>query len=103
MIEKLAANPRHKNIVAILRHGWLGNVYFFDMERCVFTLESFIRRGFRTILGERRYLSLTMEAESLGTLNMWEIVRQITSGLNFIHGIGEIHRDLKPTNGTIIS
>lgn len=30
---------------------------------------------------------------------IWNIMKQIASGLKFIHANGEAHRDLKPSNG----
>jgi hypothetical protein len=32
-------------------------------------------------------------------LTMWTIMRQVTSGLEHIHRLREVHRDLKPHNG----
>ena len=32
--------------------------------------------------------------------HIWNIMKQIASGLTFIHANGEAHRDLKPSNGT---
>ena len=33
---------------------------------------------------------------------IWNIMRQITSGVTFIHRNEEIHRDLKPKNSIIL-
>ena len=35
--------------------------------------------------------------------HIWDIVKDIALGLAFLHGIGEVHRDLKPRNGNIIT
>ena len=32
-------------------------------------------------------------------LNVWDVMEQISSGLEFIHSKGEVHRDMKPRNG----
>jgi serine/threonine protein kinase len=31
---------------------------------------------------------------------VWKIMLEIARGIDFIHGHDQIHRDLKPTNGT---
>jgi serine/threonine protein kinase len=31
---------------------------------------------------------------------IWGIMKQIASGVDFIHQHGQVHRDLKPANGT---
>jgi serine/threonine protein kinase len=33
--------------------------------------------------------------------HIWNIMKQIASGLKFIHEKGEAHRDLKPSNGNL--
>src|SRR5271169_4909679 len=89
----------HENIIPILKHGWVekNRTYFFDMERCPMTLESFICYEFKSILGLSRYF--TRSSGNLAILNFPVIVEQITKGLKFIHDMGEIYRDLKPSNG----
>jgi len=34
-------------------------------------------------------------------IQVWNIVNQITSGVEFIHKHEEVHRDLKPSNGML--
>ena len=96
---KFAVTGGHKHIIPVLKHGWVeeNRTYFFDMERCPLTLQSFICYEFRNVIGLQRYFSPT--SENLGILTFWEIVRHITNGLQFIHDMEEIHRDLKPSNG----
>jgi hypothetical protein len=96
---KFATTGGHKNIIPILNHGWLeeNRTYFFDMERCPLTLESFIVHDFRSVLGLPLYFSQNLAI--LDALGFWTIVEHIAKGLNFIHGLGEVHRDLKPSNG----
>lgn len=38
---------------------------------------------------------------TLECLSLWGIIKQITSGLAFIHSQGKLHRDLNPRNGTL--
>ena len=96
---KFATTGGHENIIHVLNHGWLeeNRSYFFDMERCALTLESFIYHNFRIFLGLPPYFGQNLA--SLDILRFWVIVEHITKGLNFIHELGEVHRDLKPSNG----
>lgn len=90
-IDKLC-KQRHENIVAVLCHGWLNSsYYFFDMELCSINLEQYVSG---TEGG-----SLFQKYDSQKVV---DIITQITSGLDFIHFQAEVHRDLKPRNGTIL-
>ena len=37
-----------------------------------------------------------------GIWNTWDVMEQITSGVEFIHNRGHVHRDIKPRNGTYL-
>lgn len=90
-------------MIAILNHGWLNTdqYYYFDMELCIMNLENFIEADFRTI-SESQYLNPDcIEGNLPRCLNMWTIARHIACGLEHIHHHRELHRDLKPRNGTI--
>ena len=54
-------------------------IHYIDMEPCSLDLEAYIR-------GE----------EFDGEKNIWKIMMQIASAVNFVHGCGIIVRDLKP-------
>lgn len=107
MIEKLCKGGGHPNIVVVLKHGWLNlnENYFVDMELCAINLEDYIRKDFKTVLGLSQYLDPLSATDEVGgwmsCLTLWGIMRQITSGLEFIHNHRELHRDLKPRNGKI--
>ena len=107
VIEKLCKDGTHPNIIVVLKHGWLNDDqrYFFDMEFCPINLDQFIINDFKTVLGLSEFLNpkSTTESDDLACLTLWNIMRHITSGLKFIHGHGELHRDLKPRNGNFIS
>lgn len=86
------------NIVQVLGRGELSPMpyYFIDMELCNFNLDTYFRylRNVRNGNNDSKY-SLEME-------NMkppLEILKDITSGVFFIHEQEEVHRDLKPQNG----
>ena len=100
---KLTASGRHVNIVEVIRQGWLqeNSSYFFDMERCVMTLDAFIHHNIATHLSFAEFVSFGFEppTQIREVLSLWAIVRDIASGLCFIHSLQEIHRDLKPKNG----
>lgn len=101
IVSKLMATGGHQNIVRILRHGWLEQncSYYFDMERCPLTLEAFIRFRFREVLGLQQFFGVHGASDPQGVFGMWHIIIDATSGLDFIHNLNEVHRDLKPGNG----
>jgi serine/threonine protein kinase len=110
-IKKLCGSGSHINIVEVTRLGELphSHYYFVDMELCALTLENYI---YGTSTGQVRG-SLTPELSlprfiqdapaSIKSLQIWNIMRQIASGVKFIHSHGEVHRDLKPSNGIILN
>jgi serine/threonine protein kinase len=83
---------------------------YIDMELCDFDLDAAIQN--RQLLsttksdapppndvsGNRFGDMLSREEELECMMNM---VHDVTSGLVFMHGLGEVHRDLKPHNGTL--
>src|SRR5271169_4827862 len=81
----------HKNVITVMKHGWLSSsddsissLYYIDMELCDENLDRYMKRA-RVSVG-------------LGQLEIWDIMLQITNGVAFIHGLDEVHRDLKPKN-----
>jgi serine/threonine protein kinase len=102
VVRKFEITGSHENIVSVLKHGWLEEnlTYFFDMERCALTLDAFIRFKFRERLGLAQFFSMQTSAlDNLDILSFWSIVNDVTNGLNYIHQLNEIHRDMKPSNG----
>jgi serine/threonine protein kinase len=87
-ISKLCAPGAHRNIVAVFRQGIVVDttMFYYDMELCEGTLEEFIELN-------------CSDGKRIGMSQMWNIMTHIASGIGYIHGHGEVHRDLKPRNG----
>ena len=88
----------HAHIVQVLHHGWLLNewAYSIDMELCDVTLENYI--GGSNINGLVPWLQFGAKEKPQHVLN---ITDQIVNGLIHIHGHGQVHRDLHPSNSNL--
>ena len=101
-IERLSTHGNHINLVAILDHGRIAGFYYIDMEICNGNLEDYIQ-GIRSDRFEAALNPLFSDKgiRQIGEIaTIWDIMEQIACGLCFIHGCREVHRDLKPRNGT---
>lgn len=78
---KLLAALDHPNIVRLITVDQVGQVLFVVME----FIDGFDLRAL-------------LEKESLSLEKVIGITKQILSALDYAHGIGVVHRDLKPTN-----
>ena len=80
-----------ENIVYVFRHNWLPGTpfYFFDMDRFDLTLEQYTRKA------QDNYRTWTSKRQT----DVLRIIIDIVRGLDFIHSLGFVHRDLKPNNG----
>jgi len=98
---KLSGFP---NVVSVFDWGNLhGSPYFFlDMELCDLNLEHFILRQWPSGLVDLvpSFTRVEMQDPSFRLVQIWEIMRDISAGVAYIHDCGEVHRDLKPRNGT---
>ena len=112
-ISKIRASGGHQNIVDVLHHGWLptfSSYYFMDMEFCDKNLDDYIQS-----LAQHSRLPIHL----LGTLcndeypqpraffrSIMDLVfgvgMDIILGLEFLHCLKEVHRDLKPQNGSLL-
>jgi serine/threonine protein kinase len=101
-IDKLYRDGPNDNLVEISHHGWLPSLsyYYIDMEFCELNLDEYIEgktpSGF--LLENPRVLGAPFLER--GTWCIWDIMQQISCGVQFIHSCQEVHRDLKPRNGT---
>ena len=95
-IEKLC-NGKHAHIIHIFRSGEFSDAsyVFIDMELCAVNLDQY-NKGIRTALVIHDSI-LPLRAKEI-----WTIIAQIASALEWIHKHNEIHRDLKPQNGSIL-
>jgi serine/threonine protein kinase len=97
--EKLSHSKTEKNIniVTVLKHGDLpnSNYYFIDMELCDVALNDYISQHWPSPGDERAPFSLTKEHIQ----RVWLIMENITNGVEYIHSMKYIHRDIKPPNG----
>jgi serine/threonine protein kinase len=120
-IKKLCQDHSNRNLVSVLRHGQffapkLQLAFFYiDMELCDFDLHAAIQN--RRLLSQTRTDADSTDAAATApeaghsTLKdmlsreqelecMMKMLSDITSGVVFMHELGEVHRDLKPHNGT---
>ena len=96
----LLCRSSHINIIDIYQHGVLQpphTFYYIDMDLCDINLEQYIYSLKRGIHGLMDW-SLAVEAGE-GLFLICAIMQQLLSGLKFIHGHNEAHRDLNPQNG----
>jgi hypothetical protein len=91
-IRNLYTRDKSKYLVEILGYGRLDayDYVFIDMELCGQPLDGFI-------LGEIGFVQGKIESSRVQI--MWEIA----SGIEFIHGCNAVHRDLKPSNSKTLS
>jgi serine/threonine protein kinase len=115
-IKKLCQDNSHPNLVSVFGHGQFFDhksqltFFYIDMELCDFNLHDAIQNrqllcqtstDLPTVRGRihatvRYMLSREQELEC-----MMKMLSDLTSGIVFMHGLGEVHRDLKPHNGKI--
>ena len=96
-ILKKIENHEHPNIVQILKHGSLkgSQYYYIDMELCQLNLAQYIEGNWPEAVQGGVYFRTT----EASVAHCWDIMKDIARGLAFFHGMGEVHRDLKPHNG----
>ena len=100
-ITKLCGKGTHKNILSVLKFGELPNsaYYFIDMELCDLNLDTYIHRTDTPNPSESIPYFIRDASADLKASQIWNIMREITAGIEFIHGQNMVHRDVKPANG----
>jgi serine/threonine protein kinase len=91
----------HPNIVTVLNHGGIPNTpyYLFDMELCDLNLHDYIHRKAPPKPSESIPFFHKDAPALLKAKQIWNVMKQIACGVQFIHSQGVVHRDLKPANG----
>ena|SRR5579859_1267594 len=101
-LNSLCAGNQHCNLVFIIGHSSLLNtgLYYIDMELCSYDLGEYMKQTTAS-----RWINAFRAPDSsfiLGQLTeVMLIADHIASGLEYIHGCGEVHRDIKPSNGIL--
>jgi serine/threonine protein kinase len=96
---KTLSKQRHLHIVTVFRIGMLHNSedLFIDMELCDLNLREYIRGT------KPRDLVPTFfvrdQPPPMIAMQIWNVMLQITTGVEYLHRRRVIHRDLKPDNG----
>lgn len=92
---------RNPNVIHVFGMGdfTYSSYYFIDMELCDLSLQGYLYPD----PTEYTAIGLPPLLRDLPSASVpdhiWNIMRQIASGLKFIHAHSEAHRDLKPSNG----
>jgi serine/threonine protein kinase len=88
----------HPNIVEVRDSGKFPSSphVYIDMELCEMNLEEYIKVVWTAARCEMEWPVDFMAKQ------LWTIMNQITSGLEFIHRHNKVHRDLKPANGLFL-
>jgi serine/threonine protein kinase len=84
-IQMVASLPEHENIVAQYRAWQEGGHFYIQMDYCDGgSLQQYLERQPGGRLGSKEEL--------------WGVVADVASGLQFLHGNGVLHLDIKPEN-----
>jgi serine/threonine protein kinase len=88
--------------VQVLNHGLLpdSRYYFIDMELCDLSLHDFIHRRAPPKSSESIPHFVRDAGPTLMVQQIWNIMREIANGVEYIHGQDQVHRDIKPANST---
>jgi serine/threonine protein kinase len=86
------------HIVTIFEIGDIPLSVFFDMELCDMNLFDYIY-GTQDESTAATYFIKT-QPPPMKSRQIWNVMLQVTKGVEFLHRKNMVHRDLKPVNGT---
>jgi serine/threonine protein kinase len=94
------SKERHPHIVVVFRIGMLRNSQdlFIDMELCDLNLTDYIRGTKPRNLVPAFFVR--DQPPPMLARQIWNVMLQITTGVEYLHCQQVVHRDLKPANGT---
>src|SRR5271156_1077179 len=100
VIERICGEGAHPHIVEVLKLGELLNsdYYFIDMELCDLNLSEYIHRSTPLNPSESIPYFIRNSSPPLKAQQIWNIMKQIANGVNYLHTLKVVHRDLKPAN-----
>ena len=92
---------RNPNLILVFDLGEFtySSYSFIDMELCDLSFQGYIHPTSAVHMGPGLPPPLKDLPDTAIADHIWDIMRQIASGLKFMHENGEAHRDLKPSNG----
>jgi serine/threonine protein kinase len=96
---KVLSKERHPHIVSVFRIGMLRNSQdlFIDMELCDLNLRDYIRGTKPRDLVPAFFVR--DQPPPMLARQIWHVMLQITTGVEYLHCQQVVHRDLKPANG----
>lgn len=104
-IDNLWIEGKHKNLIRVLRQGFLPDRSFYYIDMCLYdyNLEEFINKTGRAL----EYLGWSDANECqrcrLSVAQILDLFPQIAQGVQFLHQNGIIYQNLTPRNGIIKS
>lgn len=113
-IDKLCQDNSHPNLVSVWGHGQFFDSnarlswFYMDMELCDFDLHAAIQNRQLLFLVKNPAQATATDLRTFSVQYMlsredeleclMKLLSDVTSGLAYMHGLGEVHRDLKPHN-----